>query len=110
MKASHIDGRGGDAALPTCWMFEQNAQAKQHRVPKSLVASTWAHMTPWFFFICLGTSSFLALWMSRGWIALFMSGQLFSAGSWLFRAFTGKMRPLSFASAESTKPSRSPTR
>ena len=95
MNANHIEGHGDDT-FPFWQISPREATARRRSAEKSLISSTWTRVGPWLFFICLWMSSLLALWMSRGLLALFLSGQLFSAGSWLFRSFAKKARPLCF--------------
>jgi hypothetical protein len=42
-------------------------------------------MANWFFCLTVWLSSLAAIWMSRGWIGLFVSGQVLSAGAFLFK-------------------------
>ncbi len=42
----------------------------------------------WFFCFSLWFSLLLALWMTRGWIGVFFSGQVLSTGTWLVKKLT----------------------
>lgn len=105
MRASEMNGRAIGAAFPSCWIFVQNVNSKPRNILDAVLRSR-GRLTPWFFYISLWLSSLLAIWMSRGWIALFLSGQVFSAGNWLLKNLARKTLPAFSPSAESTEPVR----
>jgi hypothetical protein len=64
-------------------------------------SGTTALIMNWFFCVSLWLSLLLALWMSRGWIGLFFSGQLLSAGTRLVKSLARKTQCAFSANSDS---------
>ena len=57
-------------------------------------------MANWFFCLTVWLSSLAAIWMSRGWIGLFVSGQVLSACTFLFKGLGRRPPSLSLRAIE----------
>src|SRR5579863_844058 len=101
MNVVHIEGRS-ENAFSFCPKAPQNTK-RQSADPTSPLPSVLFRMMPWFFSISLGISSLLALWTTHGLMALFLSGQFLSAGSWVFRVIAGKTIQPCFAQATASR-------
>jgi hypothetical protein len=94
MKARPIGQCTSEAAAPRRRKSWRNADSKtRHALGTILGCRNRIEVMPWFFCISLWLSSLLALSMSRGWIALFFSGQMFSSGQWLFKSLVRRTWP-----------------
>jgi hypothetical protein len=88
MNARPIDQCTDECALwPRLLCAQQIDSPRQRAIPASVTKS---RIWPWIFGFSLWFSSVLAIWMSRGWLALLMSGQLLSVSGWLFRNLARK--------------------
>lgn len=93
MNAGQIDGCAGVTVVPFHRKPSPNVDWKARNAFRPAPASrTNARIASYLFFIGLTLSSLLALSMSYGWIALFLSGQVFSSGSWLYKSLIRKIR------------------
>jgi hypothetical protein len=101
MSARQFDASTNEVAVPFSWTVLQEEPAKPDRVPAAFAIS-FARLLPWLFCASLWLSSLAALWMTRGWIALFLSGQIFSAVHWLLKNLARKTRPASSPSTQLT--------
>jgi hypothetical protein len=102
MKGSSIERCAGGGAVSLSWMFGHNVDSKAGCAARG--ADHWARIGPWIFYISLWISSLVAVFLSRGWLALFMSGQALSACKWLLRNLAKKTAPALSPSTESSEP------
>jgi hypothetical protein len=103
MKARQIGQCTSGATASFRWMSSQTVYSKtRHAFGAILGCYNRMQVMPWFFCISLWLSSLLALSMSRGWIALFFSGQMVSSAQWLFKSLV--RRTWSGISPEPIKP------
>ena len=89
MNANQYYGFLDLARFPARWASLVNADLrlrKVHNLPAAFISSvSRLRMLSWFFCVTVWVSSLGAIWMSRGWIGLFVSGQVLSAGTCLFK-------------------------
>jgi hypothetical protein len=82
----HLDA----ARVPAWWEYLVNADWRLRNLqepPAAAIALLGRlRMMSWFFCLTVWLSSLAAIWMSRGWIGLFVSGHLLSAGASLFKS------------------------
>ena len=97
MNMSHIEGFSDHGVSPASCKMQRESNAPRNSVRLARTSLSWSRVTPWLFLVGLWGSSLFALWMSRGSLALLLSGQLFSAGNWLCETFSAKREPLCFA-------------
>ena len=101
MKASQIERCADGAVLRLSWMFSQSMASKARttlRGPRQR-----DQLGPRLLCIGLWLSSALAILMSHGLLALFMSGQALAAGDWLFKNLVRTTRRLGSGSSEPDK-------
>ena len=89
MKARRIDARAEVAAYPIGWTPMLNAGLELRSVRAGFAAMIrfceGSRIMGWAFCVSLWVSSLLAIWMTRGWIGLFLSGHVLSAGTCLLK-------------------------
>lgn len=107
MKAYQTDGRTSTAAWPVGWVSQLNADGRVLNLRRAAVTvlPSWFRMRGTSCFFCVGVwlSSLVAIWMSRGWVGLFLSGQVLSAGAWLFEGMAKRTERV-VRRIESTEP------
>lgn len=107
MKANQINGAAPIASFPSRQTSFLSADWRLHdlRSAAESVLSSYKRisMMSLLFSIGIWLSSLAALWMSRGWIGLLMSGQLLSTAAGLCRGLP-KIPQAGFRGIESAKP------
>ena len=106
MKVSQIDRCAEEAALSLpglspSWVFSHNVASKACRTLGGRV--NLARLQSWLFCLCLWFSSLLVIFMSPGWLAPFISGQVLFTGSWLFERLVRKTWATLSSPAETVK-------
>jgi hypothetical protein len=107
MNASQINAQANVAAYPIPWTSLLNRGLRPRR-SRSLFATAIGgcngpRMMRWLFCVSLWISSLLAIWITRGWIGLFLSGQVLSAGAFLFNGMAKKISAASSPKIESAR-------
>ena len=102
MNANQYYGRLDITRFPVWWASLVNADFRLRKVqnlPAAFISSvSRLRMLSWFFCVTVWVSSLAAIWMSRGLIGLFVSGQVLSAGACLFKDLA-KRTPSSVSSS-----------
>jgi|SRR5579872_2892982 len=95
MNASQIDAQAYVAAcpFPSRSLLSRDLRTRRLRVLFLAAASycNRSRMMRGLFCVSLWISSLLAIWMTRGWIGLFFSGQVLSAGAFLLKGAAKKI-------------------
>lgn len=96
MKARSLNGHANAAALSMSWASLLSAGCKPSNSHMILAAALRSCYGPpvmtWIFCFSLWTSSLLVIWVSRGWIGLFFSGQVLYAGVGLWKSLRRRTR------------------
>jgi hypothetical protein len=97
VNVSHLVSRQAQAAPGAPLQSFTEAGAEMFRIPMTRVASvlnsgtgTW--LANGVFCLSVWISLFAAIWLSRGWIGLFFSGQVLSAGGYVVQRLFKRTR------------------
>ena len=86
MRARSIEGKAVAVLYPAGWVPVIDVGQELRRMRAGLVAvirfGNGSRIVGWLFCASLWVSSLLVVWMTLGWIGLFMSGHVLSAGTY----------------------------
>lgn len=97
MRARLIEGKAVAVLYPAGWMPVLDVGQELRRVRAGLVAvirfGNRSRIMGWLFCASLWVSSLLVVWMTLGWIGLFMSGHVLSAGTYWAKGLAKRTPP-----------------
>ena len=97
---------GADAAKAR-WEFLRNTNPCRPEDKVTIFGSHYGRrMMRWIFCVSLWLSSVLAIWLVRGWIGLFFSGQVLSAGVYLWKGLARRTQRAYSPNGESLRTTR----
>ncbi len=102
VNGSHLVSRQAQGAMGVSVQSFTEAGAEMFRIPMTRLASvrnsgTAAWLANGAFCLSVWISVLAAIWLSRGWIGLFFSGQVLSAGGYVFQRLSKRTRYAIFA-------------
>jgi hypothetical protein len=97
MNANHLVSRQAQGAFGASLQSFTEVGAEMFRIPMTRVASvrnsgTGAWLANGVFCLSVWISLLAAIWLSRGWIGLFFSGQVLSAGGYVVQRLFKRTR------------------